>query len=392
MVLPGAEVRSGLEVCIEGGRIAEIRPWSKAARGETGMLLSPAFVNAHSHLEYADLDGAIPTTAETDESPYWAWIRSLAAVKPKRDVDAVRRAAQAAARANGACGVTALGEYSDWAVAGEAMSTVGIGGRIFREVITLAEGAEEKWLSAIAEDDQERAGIPMHFSAHATYTVSPRVISAIAERSQPNAIHVAETSEERQFFETGGGPIADLYRKYCVDWPVPGLSPIEYLDTLGALHPRTQIVHACAVDEADIELMASRGVSVAHCPRSNRLLSGGLRAPIAKMRAKGISVGIGMDSPASSGPVDYFEEMRAALEDCDLPAEVIWSMATEGGAKSIWLDRDWRIAQGADADLILLETCGTGLADQIDMGNPGRIVKKIMMGPGEGPTPCAGRQ
>lgn len=392
MVLPGGEVRTGLEVSIEKGLIAEIRPWSKAAREEAGLLLSPAFVNAHSHLEYADLEGAIPAAANGDESPYWTWIRSLTAIKPKRDPEAVRRAARAAAQANRDCGVAAVGEYSDWPVAGEAMSVAGIGGRIFKEVITLAEGAEESWLSVIGSPISDYSEFPTHLSAHATYTVSPGAISAIAHRGEPNAIHAAETREEREFFMHGGGPIAGLYRRYGIEWPVPGMSPIKYLDSLGALHPRTQIVHACAVDEDDIDLMARRSATVAHCPRSNRFLSGGLRAPIARMREKGITVGIGMDSAASSGAVDFFDEMRAALEDSGLPAEAIWDMATRGGAKTIWLDRDWRLALGANPDLILLRPCGTSLGDQIRLGDSDCVVESIKMGPGEGPTPCAGRQ
>jgi cytosine/adenosine deaminase-related metal-dependent hydrolase len=392
VVLPGAEVRSGLEVCIENGRIAEIRPWTKAAREEAGLLLSPAFVNAHSHLEYADLEGAIPAAASGEVSPYWTWIRTLTAIKSKRDPEAVRRAAQAAAQANRGCGVAALGEYSDWPVAGEAMSVAGIGGRIFKEVITLAEGAEEGWLSAIGSSVSDNSEIPTHLSAHATYTVSPRAISAIAQRGEPNAIHAAETREEREFFMHGGGPIADLYRRYGIEWPVPGMSPVKFLDSIGAIHPRTQIVHACAVDEDDIDLMARRSATVAYCPRSNRFLSGGLRAPIARMREKGITVGIGMDSAASSGAADFFDEMRAALEDSGLSAEAIWDMATRGGSKGVWPELDWRIATGADPDLILLRPRGASLGDQIRLGDSVCVVESIKMGPGEGPTPCAGRQ
>ena len=56
----------------------------------------------------------------------------------------------------------------------------------------------------------------------------------------------------------------------------------------------------------------SGGVPVAHCPRSNALLGCGI-APLTALRAAGVVVGLGTDSPASTPSFDVFEEMRAAI-------------------------------------------------------------------------------
>ena len=62
----------------------------------------------------------------------------------------------------------------------------------------------------------------------------------------------------------------------------------------------------------EIALLAARDVPVAHCPRSNALLGCGI-APLAELRAAGVRVGLGTDSPASTPSFDMFEEMRAAI-------------------------------------------------------------------------------
>jgi 5-methylthioadenosine/S-adenosylhomocysteine deaminase len=91
-----------------------------------------------------------------------------------------------------------------------------------------------------------------------------------------------------------------------------GLRPVAWLDSLGILDPHCQVVHAVWVDEAEIDLLAERGVPVVHCPVSNAVLGSGI-APVKAMLAKDVSLRLGSDGPASDDTQDCFENMKAAL-------------------------------------------------------------------------------
>jgi 5-methylthioadenosine/S-adenosylhomocysteine deaminase len=319
-------IKTGLEVCWSEGVIAEIRPWTTEVRDENGLLLSPAFVNAHSHFEYYDLIGAI------EGSGYWEWIRELTERKATRDREAVRKVAQKAAALNVHTGVYAVAEWSDWEGSDEAITSHGLQGCIFQELITFREWSDPAGKLSAARDQAERNMTTTFVTPHAPYTVTPEVISALAAAGEPLSIHAAETQAENDFYQCGKGPIRRAYDTagICVD--PPGVTSIQYLDLLGALSKRTQLVHVCAATNEDVDLIAERGCSVAHCPRSNEAL-GCPAAPIGELLDRGVRVGLGMDSAASSGMIDMFAEMREAITVSHeagrpLTSEEVWRMAT----------------------------------------------------------------
>lgn len=361
IVLPDGTLQRGVEVLLVEDTISAIRPWSSSDRSERGAILSPAFVNAHSHLEYYDLIGTIQGLA------YWDWIRELTRLKNTRSQDDVQSAAINAAVQNRKSGVGAIGETSDWPVSGKAIRQADLQGRIFQEIITIREWnspsdriqTRAEW----AKRQAEESTLPVHLSPHATYTVSPRVLRQLASSGEPQSIHVAESALENEAFQEGSGPIADLLASVDKDFRPTGTTALRYLFELGCLHPRTQVVHACSFSEDDVLLAAATGITVAHCPRSNINLGCDI-APIAKLREHGIKVGIGTDSAASSGEIDMFAEMRAARElsierGRPLSYEDLWCMATKEGAESLWLSTKWKIEVGANPRLMLVHGVDT---------------------------------
>ena len=112
-----------------------------------------------------------------------------------------------------------------------------------------------------------------------------------------------------------------------------------------------------------MRLLARRGVSAVHCPRSELRLGMG-RADVLAMVKAGMNVCLGTESAAASGSLDVFSEMRtaalmakAAAGRVDaLPPEAALMMATVCGARAQGRAAECgMIKTGMDADLILLD-------------------------------------
>lgn len=110
-------------------------------------------------------------------------------------------------------------------------------------------------------------------------------------------------------------------------------------------------------DGNDLELIASSGASVAHCPTS--LGRRGMHLyHLSGYIEKGINVGLGTDIY----PMDMLKEMRAAALICKVVAESpnkgtareVFNAATLGGAKALGREDIGRLAVGAKADLAIV--------------------------------------
>lgn len=136
------------------------------------------------------------------------------------------------------------------------------------------------------------------------------------------------------------------------------LRPFQYYDQLGVASPRMLASQCVQVDTDEIKIMKERGVRMAHMPLSNCEVGGGI-APVPALVDAGVTVGLGSDGYIE----DFFEVMRgaflihkAAQQDPRLmPAPLVWKLATEGGAKALDLQNIGQIKQGWQADVQLID-------------------------------------
>lgn len=360
-VVTGGELQLGQELVIESGVIREIRPHTGIPED---FVVSPAFVNAHSHLEYRGLLGKL------DGPDYFSWIRQITQAKKKQTAEEVRNDCLLAARENRKTGVAYIAEHSDRPYAAEALNSANLPGIVFQELITFfeheaPEQKRENVESARVRQQEAFGRGPVYSALHSAFTVDRATLAAFGSSGEPTSIHVAESAYEKQFFRKGEGPIASFYDQNSVPFDVYDGSVVEYLDSLGLARPKVQFVHCCDLSASDLALLAASGVSVAHCPRSNTRLKCPT-APIREMLDLGIRVGLGLDSPASSGPIDMFAEMREAVRvSCErgkpVPPEEAWRMATSLGRESLAFGSNspaWDIYEGSSTPLIALRVDG----------------------------------
>jgi 5-methylthioadenosine/S-adenosylhomocysteine deaminase len=183
---------------------------------------------------------------------------------------------------------------------------------------------------------------------HALYTNSDEtLIAARALANKYNApllIHLSETKKEND------DSLAERH-----------MTPTKVLDTLGVLTGRTVAAHCVWVDDADMAILKTRGVGIAHCPSSNMKLASGV-APVVRMLALDLAVGLGPDGPAgSNNDFNMFEEMDLAaklqkvttLNPEALPASTALEMATIRGARTLGMEKEiGSLETGKRADLI----------------------------------------
>jgi cytosine/adenosine deaminase-related metal-dependent hydrolase len=153
-----------------------------------------------------------------------------------------------------------------------------------------------------------------------------------------------------------------------------GRTPIEVMDDIGWLGPRTWFAHSTRMEPADMVLLGQRGVGVAHCPRMIMRL--GVRITrVHDMVAHGMRVAVGVDGGASNDSGSMLGEMRIALllhrlahGGSSVPSEYwlnpydILLMATREAASMIGRSDIGQLAPGLCADVTAFDMRGIGFA------------------------------
>ncbi len=137
-----------------------------------------------------------------------------------------------------------------------------------------------------------------------------------------------------------------------------GMRPIHYYKNLGVAGPGMLASQCVQLDASEIAVMAESGIKMSHMPLSNCEVGGGI-APLPELVEAGVTAGLGTDGYI----IDFFEVMRGAFlihkaSHCDprvMPANQVWYLATEGGAKAIGLDATGRLEIGWKADCQLIK-------------------------------------
>ncbi|MEO8739951.1 MAG: TRZ/ATZ family hydrolase [Casimicrobiaceae bacterium] len=349
---------------IAADRVVALVPAQDADRGYRAArrvslpthVLMPGLVNAHAHGAMTLLRGIADDVPLTPWLEQHIWPREGRVVGPEFVYDGTLLAAAEMLRG----GVTCCNDmyfYPD--AAARAYRDSGMRALVGLPVLDFptpyASGADDCLRTGLAARDAWRHEPRLAFALapHAPYTVGDaswgKIVMYARQLDLPIQTHLLEAPEER------ARSVAQF-----------GCGPLERLRHLGATDPGFIAIHCVHLLPADIELLATQGCHVVHCPTSNLKLANGI-APVAALRARGINVALGTDGAASNNRLDIFSEARLAAliakaatgDAAVLSAATVLRMATLDGAAALGLERQiGSLEVGKQADVIAVNLDG----------------------------------
>lgn len=342
-VIPENTVLEHHSIAIANGVIADILPRSEAVQryatasvvdlGEHIVL--PGLINAHGHAAMSLLRSYANDLALMDWLNNHIWPAEARWVSDAFVFDGTQLAIAEMIRSGTTC-------FSDMYFFPEAAARAALAADvrcqlsfpIFEFPSNWGTGPQEYLEKGLALFDQYRGStrVKIAFGPHAPYTVgdgSLEKVVMLAEELDANIqIHLHETAFE----------VATAVEE-------TGMRPIERLQRIGLLTPRTQCVHMTALDDSDIQTIVRNGSHVVHCPESNLKLASGF-CPVDKLQKAGVNVAIGTDGAASNDDLDLFAELRSATllakavanDPTALNAHAAVRMATINGARALGME------------------------------------------------------
>ncbi len=153
-----------------------------------------------------------------------------------------------------------------------------------------------------------------------------------------------------------------------------GCRPGEYAERLGWTGSDVWHAHCVQLNAEEIALFARTRTGVAHCPCSNCRLGSGI-APLSRMFAQGVPLGLGVDGSASSDSGNLLLEARQAMllqraiggAAAFDPRDALF-LATRGGAEMLGRRDCGQLGIGKRADIAvwdMAEIGATGAWDKV---------------------------
>ena len=316
-------------------------------------LVLPGFINGHTHVPMTLLRGLHDDVTLND----WLYKYIFPAEAKNVNEDFVRWGTRLANAEQIRSGVTTFADmyYFEDAEA-EETKAAGMRGVLGETILDFPAPDNKSVPAMLAYTEkflQRWQGDPLIHAAaapHSIYTCSKKTLQdsvALARKYHaPILIHTGEMKKEWD----------DSLKNN-------GMSPVQYMESLGILGPDVTSAHCIYVDANDQKTLAQRQVGCVHNPSSNMMLASGV-SPVAEMRAAGVAVGLGTDGPAgSNNDLDLMEEMDLAaklakitkMDPLALNAKAVVELATIEGAKAVHLEKEiGSLEVGKKADVILI--------------------------------------
>ena len=364
------------DILIDGNHIAGIFPAGNHAGVSdcdvhvvdcTGKTACPGFVNMHTHAGMSMMRGI------GEDIAFHEWLGRIWQVESKIDPEWVYHATKVACVEMIKTGTTTFNDhYWYMPMAHKAAMEMGL-----RPVLAYvicdrndpqeSERQKKQCLEMYEESLTWNDHSVFAVAIHAIYSVREEMIvwgtRFARERGLKIHIHLSETRKE----------VEDCKEQHG------GMSPVEYLDSLGVLGPDVIAAHTLWLSEDDIRILGERGVTCVHNVNSNLKLASGYKFMYNELRDAGANICLGTDGCASSNNLDMLETMKTSAmiqkawrdDPSAMPLDQIMDMATVNAGRSLGLNIG-RIETGALADILIVDT------DNLNFLSPGSFEANLV--------------
>ena len=345
-------------ILIDGNHIAKVVPADlqiEVPEGTevvdcTGKAAFPGFVNMHTHAGMALMKGI------GEDIAFHEWLDKIWRAEENLDEEYVYHATKAACLEMIKTGTTTFNDqYWHMPMAYKAAMELGMRPALSYVVLDKNDPEESErqktqclQMYQMTQDWDHRAQLLI--SIHAVYSVrEPMMLWAVdfaREHGLKIHIHISETRKE----------VEDCMREH-------GMSPVEYLDSLGVLGPDVIAAHTLWLSDNDVKILGERGVTCVHNINSNLKLASGYRFRYNELKAAGANICLGTDGCGSSNNLDILEAMKTAAmvqkawrdDPSAMPLDELAEMVSTNAAKALGMNAG-RIEPGYLADILIVDT------------------------------------
>ena len=355
-------------IAVRGSEILDVGTWKDLVREHPAatqedlgeVILMPGLINAHCHLDYTMMKGALFGGGSFAE-----WIQRLNAMRRSLDQRDYLDAIAAGLKELHQWGCTTVLNIESFPELVPFIPESPIRVWWFLEVMDVRSRLQSAEALAGAiyflEKACEGAG-GFGISPHAPYTVSRELYelsSTYALKYQlPLCTHLAESEEEMSMFAKGKGLLYNFLRSIGRSMEdCQGMTPVQAVLGRELVPEGSILVHMNQLDSNDRDLLKRTAgrYPVVHCPRTHAFFE---RPPfdLNFFRENGIPLLLGTDSLASNQDLNMFAEMRAQsaafplLDSCEILRMVTTAPAAAIGRAGMLGE----LSPGALADFIAI--------------------------------------
>jgi len=279
---------------------------------EANTVLYPGFINTHVHLEFS----ANKTTLQYGS--FMPWLDSV--IENREELvgacnnEMMLKECQSMMQS----GITTFGAISSFGVELEVCTQTPQKVIFFNELIgsnaTTADMLYGDFLERLdASKKCANEGIIPAIAIHSPYSVHPivlkRAINVAKTEGLPLSSHFLESQAERQWLEESQGEFLTFFQKFF-NSSTSVTTIEEFMESFDDVP--THFTHAVQATKEELDYLAFKGHSIAHCPRSNRFLGCG-RLPIEQLLENKMPFTTATDGLSSNNSLSILDELRAGL-------------------------------------------------------------------------------